>query len=446
SSGGWQNSSMIDEFLALAKLCFEKFGDKVQLWTTFSEPEKISSLFPSLMPNSDYVFSVYRNLLLAHAYTYKMFTDDFKSASNELGIDLGPLWAMPENPRDPAHATQANRATEYSFGLFADPIFRDGDFSDAVKAEAGGGLTGFTDYEKNFIKGSADFFGLSYYGTKSVNRTVDVKQLASLSMTDYPSRTGSNPASLRRMLGYLKDRYNNVPVLITGNGVWDASGEMTDQFRSDFILKHVDEVLKAARLDGCRVLGYTYRSLTDGVEREFGLDKKFGLVQVNYSDPSRPRTVRESGKTFLTIAQNKGILKEAPTPPTPQPSIKQQAFSTTHNNGFAGRIAKTTSFIWEVTATASTIDRSDEATTVSSSAMNTTGVSTIGVPPATTLFPPITPHDDGTPNPPQPSSNIRTRAVAEERSGEEPCRCAATSASVSAILIFCVCIVMSLLI
>ena len=92
--------------------------------------------------------------------------------------------------------------------------------------------------------GSVDFIGLSYYGMKVVNRNKDIKDLASLNRRDYPSNADSSPAGLRRMLSYTKDRYENVPVVITRNGVWDSAGDITDSFRSDFLTRHIDEVLK----------------------------------------------------------------------------------------------------------------------------------------------------------------------------------------------------------
>ena len=54
---------------------------QVSRWITFSEPEKFPALYPYLMSNNDYVFSVYKNVLLAHAYTYKLFKEDFKDSS-----------------------------------------------------------------------------------------------------------------------------------------------------------------------------------------------------------------------------------------------------------------------------------------------------------------------------------------------------------------------------
>ena len=34
--GGWENRSIVDDFEAYAKVCFEAFGDRVKLWSTLS--------------------------------------------------------------------------------------------------------------------------------------------------------------------------------------------------------------------------------------------------------------------------------------------------------------------------------------------------------------------------------------------------------------------------
>ena len=70
-----------------------------------------------------------------------------------IGISLHPTLSEASNPFDPNHGASELRSNEFSFGLFADPIAVDGDFSDQVKIEAGQNLTPMTDLEKNMLRG-----------------------------------------------------------------------------------------------------------------------------------------------------------------------------------------------------------------------------------------------------------------------------------------------------
>lgn len=311
NNDGWANSSMIQEFLYFANVCFDNFGTRVTYWSTFTEPERVPSMFPARTSDDKYMFSVYRNLLLAHARAYRLYETDFKSSQQgHIAISLAPLLSIPKNPFDPGHAGSAFKSVAFSFGLFADPIFLDGDYSDQVKEEAGSDLQPLTDQEKAIIKGSSDIFGLNYYDTSSVERDVDVKGQGTLSDEDYPSIDNSDPRGLRKILALIRHRYNNIPVSITGNGVWDSTGQLADNFRSKFITEHVDEVLKAITIDGSDVRAYSYRSLVDSYEWNLGYSRKFGLVQVNFTDPSRPHTLRQSAHAYAKIIADNGIVRE----------------------------------------------------------------------------------------------------------------------------------------
>lgn len=94
------------------------------------------------------------------------------------------------------------------------------------------------------LTGSADYFGLAYYATSQVGRDTNVKVQGTLHGRDYPTTDRSDPRGLRQVLGVIRHRYNNFPVAVSGNGVWDGSGDLKDDFRAEFIEEHVDEVLK----------------------------------------------------------------------------------------------------------------------------------------------------------------------------------------------------------
>ncbi|CAG5121823.1 unnamed protein product [Candidula unifasciata] len=308
--GGWSNESMIQEYLHLARICFENFGYKVKVWATFSEPERIPFIFPDMVEDNEYLFSVYRNVLLAHAAAYRLYEQQFEpSQKGVIGIGLAPLLSVPLNPHDPGHAASASKSTDYSFGLFADPIFLNGDFSDEVKKVAGSALVPLSEQEKILIKGSAQFFGLAYYQISQVERNASVKWQATLADRNYPSLNTSNPAGLRFTLGHIRRRYNNTPVVITGNGVWTSDPDLEDSFRVQFIQQHLDELLKAIRIDGSDVKAYTYHSLVDSFEWNSGYSRRYGLVLVSFSDPTRPRYLRASAQVYAKIISDRGILR-----------------------------------------------------------------------------------------------------------------------------------------
>ncbi|KAH9490979.1 hypothetical protein Btru_032375 [Bulinus truncatus] len=302
-NNGWLNDSMIDEYINLAETCFDFFGSKVKYWVTFSLPENIPETM-SITPLSDY-YKIYRNVLLAHAKVYQLYTLKYKAhQKGQLGISLAPILGQPINPKDPSHAASAYAVTDYSFGLFADPIYFNGDFSSKVKQIAGSYLIQFSEAEKQLIKGSADFFGLEYYNILDVGRNVDV---AKQSILKFPV-VGSNPKALRTLLRLVHKRYGSIPIIVTGNGLGDTTNDISDNLRSSFVIEHIDEILKAINIDGVLVKAYTYRSLSDSYEWGSGYKLSFGLVQVNFSGTNE-HSFRTSSATFKKISEDHGILK-----------------------------------------------------------------------------------------------------------------------------------------
>ncbi len=49
---------------------------------------------------------------------------------------------------------------------------------------------------------------------------------------------------IRKVLNYIKYRYNDIPVYITENGVGDTTGTRHDEDRINYMRAYIDEVLK----------------------------------------------------------------------------------------------------------------------------------------------------------------------------------------------------------
>ena len=49
-------------------------------------------------------------------------------------------------------------------------------------------------------------------------------------------------------------------------------------------------------------------SLMDNFEWDFGFSEKFGLFHVDFQDPDRPRTARESAKFYSRLIKDNGFV------------------------------------------------------------------------------------------------------------------------------------------
>lgn len=337
--GGFLNDSFAELFVNYSRFCFEKFGDRVKLWITFNEPPIITILGYGqavIAPgHSDLARGQYiagRNLILAHANTYRMYKQEFfGSQRGQVGITINQGWSEPEDPLNPADVEAAERSIAMYGAWFSHPILVDGDYPPRMKQRVAersreqglseSRLPEFSDAEKAIIKGSADFLGSNFY---SAGFQSDDPQPASNPPNYYndvatkgsvdPNWIGSGsdwlvvtPFGIRKVLNWFKYNYNNIPVYITENGISDRNGTTQDWHRIHYYRLYLSEVLKAIKYDNCNVKAYTAWSLMDNFEWGVGLTEKFGLYYVNFSDPARPRVPKASAQWFRTLVADWGF-------------------------------------------------------------------------------------------------------------------------------------------
>ena len=81
-------------------------------------------------------------------------------------------------------------------------------------------------------------------------------------------------------------------------------GSVDDPERAEYLIEHLRATAAAMRR-GAPVAGYFVWSLLDNFEWAYGLDKRFGLVRVDFD--TQQRTVKSSGALFARIAAQHGI-------------------------------------------------------------------------------------------------------------------------------------------
>nr|KAG5708130.1 hypothetical protein BaRGS_002866 [Batillaria attramentaria] len=253
----------------------------------------------------------------------------------QCGITLNFHPGLPADPSNPDDVAAAERSNQFYIGWFASPILGNGDYPDVMKTLIGNKslaiglsesrLPTFTPQEIAQNRGAADFLGLNYYTSHYTTTQIHApdppdyntdSDVRTWQDPDWP-QTGSSwlrpyPRGLRAALNWLRDEYNNVTVYITENGVSQRDDNLRDQNRIDYMQDHIDEVLKAIRLDGCNVQGYTAWSLMDNFEWARGFSEKFGLHYVNFTDPNRPRVPRASARWYAELIADNGFQRGYP--------------------------------------------------------------------------------------------------------------------------------------
>ncbi|XP_056896347.1 lactase/phlorizin hydrolase-like [Takifugu flavidus] len=337
--GGWENEELINIFKDFCDFCFATFGDRVKFWMTFNQPHTIAWLgyglgqFPPSVKNPGTApYRVAHNLIKAHAQAYHTYNDKYrKSQGGLVSIALNADWFEPKDINVVREVVAADRALQFQVGWFAHPIFKNGDYPDAMKWQVGNKselqelsetrLPSFTEDEKRFIKGTADVFCVNHYTTKIVTHIAaeltppsyeSDLDLSEAEEGDSPTTAISNQRAvawgLRRLLNWIKEEYGNPEVYVTENGVATDKKTTVDDLERVFYYKtYIDEALKAHNLDGVNLKGYLAASLMDSFEWLHGYKVGFGLHHVDFTNPNRPRTPKRSAHFYHKVMKDNGF-------------------------------------------------------------------------------------------------------------------------------------------
>lgn len=313
STGGWAGSGAVaDRFEEYARLCFEKFGDRVKNWITLNEPwcsavlgYEVGEHAPgdTSKPGVN-VYKAGHNLLLAHGRAVKAYREDFQAIQKgKIGISLNTMWAEPKDRNNATHLEAAQRDMDFELGWFADPIWK-GDYPATMRETVKDRLPEFTKDEKEMLKGSSDFFGLNHYSSQyATGMYVPDPPLVShwndKATTHEEDKDWKKtdmgwsvvPSGFRKLLLYVQEKYEpEGGILVTENGL--ASKEPTreaaskDSLRIEFYTLYIKAAHEAVG-QGADVRGYFLWSLMDNFEWAFGYEKRFGLFFVDYKTMER---------------------------------------------------------------------------------------------------------------------------------------------------------------
>ncbi|KAJ8681553.1 hypothetical protein QAD02_017345 [Eretmocerus hayati] len=332
--GGWLNEKMAHRFADYARVIFQEFGRRVKFFSTLNEPNvfcrgayRTAKYAPGLKLTGVGEYSCIHNMLKAHAMTYHMYNREFRDKQKgQIGL-VNACWKYYSKFRNDSISSDV--AFEFDCGWVANAIFSEkGDYPEVMKERIAmrsrsqgyhkSRLPKFSDQWVSYIKNSADYFGLNHY-TSEVVETIksapsswpNDEGLIYSSDPRWPTSQSKwlkvNPKGIRDVLRTIKEKYNNPPVYILENGVSHGNGTH-DNFRINYLSSYLKETLLARERDNCSVKAYTVWTLLDDFEWEVGYTAQFGLVDVDFGDKKRKRTLKKSATWLKNLLKSRQLL------------------------------------------------------------------------------------------------------------------------------------------
>lgn len=314
--GGWLNRETCAAYTHYAKICFDRFGDRVKLWATFNEPRYytnsgylIGNYPPGHQDIQETVTASYY-MMLASAMAVEAFRAG--GYDGQIGIvhSFSPVY------------TTDTRVESAIAERFADNFYNNWILDTAALGEIPGDLLGelkktcdlsmMTPEDLAVIRRNrVDYLGLNYYArvmvkpyesgettlivnnqgkkAKGTSQTIIkgwFEQVRPESSRYTEWDTEIFPEGLYEGIRRVWNKYH-LPIYITENGIGlyeDISvSQVEDDDRIEFMDMHIAAVLKAKE-GGCDVRGYYAWSPFDLYSWKNGTEKRYGLVAIDYEN------------------------------------------------------------------------------------------------------------------------------------------------------------------
>ncbi len=316
-NGGWVNRETTKFFADYAQIMFSALGDRVDLWATHNEPRVVSfigyglgNMAPGIADFSK-SYQVAHHLLLAHGMAVQNFRDS--GSKGKIGIVIDSEHSFPASFQE-QDLKAWQRYYEQDTGIFSDALFL-GQYPPMLMDWIGEMQPKVEEKDMEIISTPIDFLGINYYRGMEVSyhqtggyikcktRPVTMPMWGFTEMG-----WGVHPNGLRMVLQNIKDRYGDIPLIISESGCATKEtvtpSEVDDQERIDYLRMHLREAWKAIQ-SGINLQGYFVWSFMDNFEWAQGYRPRFGLVNVNYD--SLERTPKKSFYWYQNIIKNNGI-------------------------------------------------------------------------------------------------------------------------------------------
>lgn len=312
--GGWKNREMIDFFTRFCDVVFNRYKDKVKIWMGFNEinnahtiPNAAAGILIDESENKlQAIYQASHHMFVASAIATKLCHEIIPDAKMGAMLSLSGVYPSTCHPDDVFETYELRRRSLFYSdvllrGEYPNYIYRIWDEYNVEIPVQDGDL-------KLMKKYTADYLGFSYYrtttheaGNKILGNTGGIIGTKNPYLESSPWGWQIDPKGLRYVLNELYDRYQK-PLFIVENGLGAVdnveNGEVHDDYRIDYIRKHIQEMKEAVR-DGVDLMGYTYWGPIDIVSMGTAqMTKRYGFIHVDRDDEGNGTLNRMKKKSF----------------------------------------------------------------------------------------------------------------------------------------------------
>lgn len=323
--GGFRNKKLIDFFVKFSETVMTRYKDKVKYWMTFNEINNQADgqndlhvwtnsaiIFEEGENKEEIIYQAGLNELIASAKVVKAghkINPDF-----QIGCMMAyvPVYPYSCNPSDMMASVKVmNRRFFYS-DIHAKGVIPN--YALNYWKRQGYEIDYSTAELQDLKEGTVDFIGLSYYMSGVVTTLPEVSgwsvpDFEDAKMTSNPYVRSSDwgwqidPVGLRYMLNVVYERYN-LPMFIVENGFGaydkvETDGSIHDEYRVDYLRKHIEQMGLAISEDGVELLGYTPWGVIDIVSFGSGeMEKRYGFIHVDKDNQGKGTLKRSKKDSF----------------------------------------------------------------------------------------------------------------------------------------------------
>ena len=316
--GSWRNRKMIQFFQNYCRVVFERYKGKVKYWMTFNEINCIlGNENPYLQAGINFKEGENRIDVKLQASHYMMVASALAVADCHR-IDpeakIGCMLLYPTTyPATCAPSDQVMTRDAMAMTYYFGDVFVRGRYTNtctAYQEKTGGHFTMEPGDEKILKEGTVDYIAFSYYSSKIEGARVTEFTGGNmmrggknpyLETSDWGWQ--NDPIGLRMALNQLYDRYQ-IPLFIAENGLGavdqvEADGSIIDDYRIDYLARHIQAFKDAVEKDHVDLMGYTPWGPIDIVSAGTGeMKKRYGFIYVDKDDEGNGTLNRSRKKSF----------------------------------------------------------------------------------------------------------------------------------------------------